>query len=212
MLARAHKPFSVDRSVVLLGVIGLHVAGVYLVSVYGGFRALVENTARALTVVTVPEDPRPDVAAPPPPPPTLQRPQAVDLPEPIFDFGADAAPGEGAITTVRVEQPHATPGEVARVPVIPPTPLSYRSRRSTDEYYPPASIRMAEQGVAVVRVCVGAGGELQGVPQVEQTSGHPRLDAAAVSWAREALTFTPARENGVPVAACKGFRVRFALR
>jgi outer membrane biosynthesis protein TonB len=59
---------------------------------------------------------------------------------------------------------------------------------------------------------VGTGGDLSGVPQVQRSSGHARLDAAALAWVREALTFTPATDDGVPVASCKGFRVRFALR
>jgi len=71
---------------------------------------------------------------------------------------------------------------------------------------------MAEEGAAIVRVCVGADGALEGIPQVSDSSGHSRLDAAAVAWAREALTFTPATENGRRVASCKGFRVRFTLR
>jgi protein TonB len=103
----------------------------------------------------------------------------------------------------------AAPGD----PVgIASTELSYRATRSPDDYYPATSLRLQEQGTAVVRVCVGASGRRDGVPTIESSSGSRRLDAAAVLWAREALAFTPATRNGTAVAACKGFRVNFQLR
>lgn len=107
-------------------------------------------------------------------------------------------------------------GEVAGVGVGPRVPLltelSWRAVRSTDEFYPPTSVTLQEEGVAVVRVCVGANGRIEGRPVVEATSGSRRLDAAAVDWARQALQFTPATRDGQPVSACKGFRVNFSLR
>jgi TonB family protein len=98
------------------------------------------------------------------------------------------------------------------VPDIPPTPLQFRAVRPADDYYPSASQSMQEEGLAIVRVCVTPAGKLDGKPVIESTSGSARLDAAALTWAREALRFTPATERGVPVAACKGFRVNFKLR
>jgi protein TonB len=95
---------------------------------------------------------------------------------------------------------------------IPATDLTYRATRSPDDYYPAASIRLQEQGVAVVEVCVNAQGRLDGRPVIQRTSGSRQLDAAAVRWASEALAFTPATRNGAAVAACKGFRVNFSLR
>jgi TonB family protein len=213
MLARAHKPLSWDRSAVLLGVIGLHVGGIYLVSVYGGFTALVEKTATALTLVHLaPDPPRPPIE-PARIPVQLQQVQHIEplLPDPL-PFAPEGVSRDDAITVVTTGGSAEAGVEVTRVPAVAPTPLTYRSRRPTDDFYPPVSIRMAEEGAAVVRVCVGAGGDLRGIPQVERSSGHARLDAAAVEWAREALTFMPATENGTPVASCKAFRVRFALR
>jgi hypothetical protein len=49
------------------------------------------------------------------------------------------------------------------------------------------------------------------MPTIENSSGSARLDGAAVTWAREALRFTPATRSGSPVSACKGFRVNFTL-
>lgn len=215
MHARSHRPaFSLDRSAVLLGVIGLHVGGVYLVSVYGGFDRVVEVAAKAFVVRTLPAE-EPDRPEPRLEPVKLEQASRLlpEAPQHLIDTFPDDPAGT---ITARVEPAGGNEppggGLSVRLPTIPATPLTYRSRRSTDEYYPAISIRMSEEGAAIVRVCVDAHGALQGVPRVTDTSGHSRLDAAAVAWAREALTFTPATENGSPVASCKGFRVRFALR
>jgi TonB family protein len=92
------------------------------------------------------------------------------------------------------------------------TALSFRALKSTDAYYPPASIRLQETGVAQVQACVTSTGELSRAPSLLASSGSPRLDTAAMAWVGEALRFTPATQNGVPVASCKGFRVVFKLR
>ena len=97
--------------------------------------------------------------------------------------------------------------------IVPaPTELRFEAIRPTDDYYPSTSLRLQEEGIAVVRVCVGPDGKLAGTPTIESGSGSRRLDNAAVTWAREALRFTPATREGRPVSACKGFRVRFSLR
>jgi protein TonB len=94
----------------------------------------------------------------------------------------------------------------------PTVPLSYMATKPINEFYPPGSIRLGEEGSSTLRVCVGANGLLSGAPTMETTSGYSRLDAAAVKWAREALRFTPAQRDGKAVPACKGFRVTFKLR
>ena len=83
--------------------------------------------------------------------------------------------------------------------------------KSPDEFYPATSVTLQEQGVSIVRVCVGANGRIEGQPTTQVSSGYKRLDQAAIRWTREALRFTPATENGVGVTACKGFRVVFNL-
>lgn len=211
MYARTHKSaFSWDRSAVLIGVIGLHVGGIFLVSVYGGLGGIVEKAAEALVFVPVdtPETPPPDI---PVERPRLQAANPFEPTAPEVVTEAQDTMARETIT-VRVDEGGAVSGGEAVRPTIQPTPLSYRPRKPTDDYYPAISIRMGEEGAATVRVCVDAKGALQGMPSVTDSSGHARLDTAATAWAREALVFTPATENGAPVAACKGFRVRFTLR
>ncbi len=154
------------------------------------------------------------------PPPELQivRPGKpvipVDIPVPDFVIQVEDPPANALVlppadtgpATVATEGPPS--GSVAQ---IPSTALQFTVVRSTDDYYPSQSLSLGEQGVAVVRICVTPAGKLDGRPAIETSSGSPRLDAAAISWAREALRFTPATRDGVAVAACKGFKVNFKL-
>lgn len=93
----------------------------------------------------------------------------------------------------------------------PTAPLSYVVTRPINEYYPPGSIRLGEEGASTLRVCVDTNGMLTGAPALETSSGYARLDAAALKWAQEALRFTPAQRNGKAIPACKGFRVKFRI-
>ena len=103
----------------------------------------------------------------------------------------------------------ATPEVIAPPPAD--TALRYRATRPSDDYYPPQAIRLGQEGVTIVRVCVDAMGAQSAAPQVISSSRSRLLDGAAVNWAREALQFTPATHAGAAVAACKDFRVNFTL-
>jgi periplasmic protein TonB len=156
------------------------------------------------------------------PPPELQveKPQqqtlaTFDLPDVVVEIpdmetppnALELTPADVGPLTPLVEGPPT--GDVAR---IPSTALQYSVVRPTDDYYPSQSLSLMEEGTAIVRVCVTSAGRLDGRPAIETTSGSPRLDAAALTWAREALRFKPATRDGVAVAACKGFRVNFKVR
>jgi TonB family protein len=104
---------------------------------------------------------------------------------------------------------NATPEVITPPPAD--TALSYRATRPSDDYYPPQAIRLGQEGVAIVRVCVDAMGAQSAVPRIIGSSRSRLLDGAAVNWAREALQFTPATHAGAAVAACKDFRVNFTL-
>jgi TonB family protein len=120
------------------------------------------------------------------------------------------APDTGTVAPPDVTS--GTSGGTGTAIPVPSTALSYRAVRSPDDYYPQASITLQEEGIATVRICVGPTGRLEGRPTIERSSGSRRLDNAALQWAREALTFTPATRNGAPISDCKGFRVNFNLK
>ncbi len=200
------------RQMVMGVTIGLHVM------VIGGLMTMkvmpdaVPEIPRIL-VQTRTEEPPPDEPRPMPEVklahersyvPTL--PGDISMPrEDIVVQGPDIPVWGGPTTTTTQET-----GSARIAPVL--TELTYQAVRSTDDYYPRISQQLAEEGATVVRVCVDAQGRIEGRPTVQSTSGSRRLDAAAVDWTREALRFTPATRDGVPMAACKGFRVRFNLR
>jgi protein TonB len=156
----------------------------------------------------------------------LPPPQAFDVPVrstpivvpvvPLIDLPPDIPADEATLvvpsTPARGDSPGVPEGTGSNVvPDIPSTPLQFQAVRPADDYYPAASLRLQEEGLVVVRVCVAPTGRLDGRPSIERSSGSPRLDAAALAWAREALRFTPATRNGEAIAACKGFRVNFSL-
>jgi periplasmic protein TonB len=158
---------------------------------------------------------------PPPPQPIPVEPQKlmVTVPTielPVFNVPEDtlAAPAITQETDSGPVQIEAGPAE-GLVMTAPParvfTDLTYRAVMSPNVFYPPTSVTLQEQGIAIVRVCVDGAGRIDGIPTIQTSSGHRRLDQAAIRWTREALQFTPATENAVGVRSCKGFRVVFNL-
>ena len=200
------------RHLVLLGTLGLHVLAFQLLSLtVSNYRtATAPDRLQAFFIDELrPSPPRASID-----PHRATEPQAgpaVVVPV-MPEFSFDTPTGDA----IAIDPGSPASAGSAETPVtqtpVPSTDLRYTARRPPDDFYPPASIRLGEEGVTVLRVCVSASGELDGGPVVTQGSGHPRLDMAARSWAGQALAFRPATRDGAPIAACKGFRVRFNLR
>jgi TonB family protein len=84
---------------------------------------------------------------------------------------------------------------------------------STDDFYPDASIRMAEKGAAIVKACVDGNGRLTSEPTIIESTGKSRLDEAALRLAKAGSGhYRATTENGRPVNSCYPFRIRFELR
>jgi TonB family protein len=84
---------------------------------------------------------------------------------------------------------------------------------NSDDFYPPQSRRLDEQGVGTVEVCVDANGRLTADPSMLQGTGSARLDDAALRLARAGSGhYRATTENGRPVNSCYAFRVRFQLK
>jgi TonB family protein len=83
----------------------------------------------------------------------------------------------------------------------------------TADFYPSASIRLGEQGLSTVQVCVDHHGRLTSDPTTVQGSGSTRLDQAALKLARAGSGhFRAATEDGQPVDSCYPFGIRFQLK
>lgn len=142
---------------------------------------------------------------PPPPPPEFERPQVeIPPPEVHIDFPMET----NAITDV-------TTKAVPKPPPAPPAPraMTHASGKfgSSEDFYPPSSIRLEEQGSVTVKVCVAPNGKLAEPPRVERSSNSARLDDAALKLAK-AGRFTPGTIDGTPTTDCFSFRVKFELK
>jgi protein TonB len=202
--------FFTRRTIVLFGIIGLHVLIAWLLA-SGLARRAIELVAPPLQTEIVEEVQKKD-EPPPPPPPQLERPP-VEVPPPDV---AIELPVETQSTAIQ---------DVTDKPVVKPPPPapSHTAVRvgggpgknfpSTDDYYPSASARLGESGTATIHVCTDAKGKLTEEPSVAETSGTPRLDEGALKLAKAASgRYKAATEDGNPIASCFGFRIKFQLR
>ncbi len=125
-----------------------------------------------------------------------------------IDLKPDVKPIEQVIPEFIFEQPTEPPLIVAPpTPPVTTTPVASGSNAVAPKLivnnkppYPPASIRAQEQGVTTISVCVSERGRTQSA-QVTESSGHSRLDDAALKWMKDAR-FHPAKKDGKPRAVC----------
>jgi protein TonB len=194
------------RLCVAATIAAVHAAGVYVaLSFAPQLKQVVAQVPLVVTFVTQPE-PTPERALPQvavvTPQPLVQLP---DLPQ--IDIPNDAPPAPRAITV---------PVQSAPPPAAQVTDRSTPKLVSTVEYvrepsprYPPQSRRLREQGLVVLRVVIDERGEASSI-EIETSSGHARLDAAA----RDAVLhaeFRPYVEDGEPRRALVLIPIEFAL-
>ncbi len=203
-----------QRTTVLIGgVVLLHVLALW--ALHTGL--LKRATDWVIPVVMVSDVPPMAVKPPPPPPPSLPTPaqRAAPAPTPLAlaplptpqPAPAPVSPPTVAATApvnapVSVTAPVAPVPSVVAVPApsppakvdMPTTVADYQAK--SPPLYPAMSKRMGEQGRVVLRVLIGA----DGVPQqaeVQQSSGHGRLDRAAAEAVMR-WRYVPGKRGGVP--------------
>lgn len=198
--------FFTRRTIVLFAIIALHV--------FLGWVLATGLATRAIQLVAPPiqtqivQQTKQQLKPPPPPPPQLQR-QQVEVPPPVIQINVPQAAQTHAITIVKKVVRAAPPPAPVRV-----TPLRAITNGfpPTDDYYPDASRRLGEQGTALVKLCIGAGGRVVGQPTIERSSGSSRLDQAAVRYAQATSGhFDPETRDGVPVTVCTALPIKFQL-
>ncbi|MGH8305863.1 MAG: energy transducer TonB, partial [Steroidobacteraceae bacterium] len=198
--------FMTRRGAVLVAIVALHV--------FIGWALATGLARRAIELVAPPiqtqivEEVKKDVAPPPPPPPTFERPP-VEVPPPDVTINVPVETTT-AIRVVNTPVVHAPPPREVRRTAAG---VGGRGFPNSDDYYPDASRRLEEQGVATVHSCVGPDGKLTAEPTIARSSGSNRLDGGAIRLAKAASgRYTPATEDGRPVAGCVSFNVKFQLR
>lgn len=204
------RPSFSRRTPVILLIVGLHALVI----------GVLATTIVAPKVLKASPPPRIDVSflprpAPPPPPPPAD-PTFTHI-QPDFDTPL--------IPLVRPEPTVAAEAPVTQAPPVKPTgpTLPKPVNRvmggpgagfpNTDDFYPETARLFGEQGVTTVGVCVDGAGRLTGKPTIDESSGSARLDGGALKLAQAGSGhYRATTEDGRPVSACYGLRVRFHLR
>lgn len=197
------------RSGTLFLVAGLHVALFY---------GLI-TTLSHIRVLATPPNLQNQVVKPAPPeklPPLLPEMKMIGLPKlvvdppPIIDVDNDPAPQvlEKPPVPYSPPPPEAPPHLVRQVAGGPGAGFP-----DTADFYPSQSIRMEEEGLSTVRVCVDPKGRLTSDPTTVKSSGSARLDEGALKLARAGSGhYRPTTEDGQPVSSCYPLGIRFQLK
>jgi len=107
-----------------------------------------------------------------------------------------------AVTNTVLETSHATPDRDYSPPDHTAAYLN-----NSKLFYPAATRERGVEGVVVLKVLVSAEGHPL-IMKIEQSSGHPMLDTAAL-WSMEEWRFEPARRHGHAVEALVEIPIHF---
>lgn len=199
--------FLTRRTAVLAAIIALHVLILYALAT-GLMQKAIKLAAPPIQTQIVRQVHK-HLPPPPPPPPQLVQ-QHVQVPPPIIQINVPADQSRAITVTKHVVR---APPRPAPAPPAVYTPLAEgRHFPNTQNYYPQSSMRLGEQGTAIVEVCVGANGRLTSAPRMVKTAGSPRLDRAAMRYARATSGhWVPEKRNGVPMNYCGQLPIKFQL-
>jgi periplasmic protein TonB len=220
---------TMQRRVVVAAIVGLHVVAVWaLLQVQAVRDAAVRAAPILVSLLATPVPPAPPPPTPVPVPVQKPQPRAKVQPAPPPQLLATTAtPMPESITVPppqEVPAPVAAPAPssvvsaepaVAAAPAPPPAPKllpdnAVQYLQSPQVVYPPLSLRRAETGLVIVRAYVGTDGGAPRKVQVERSSGHARLDQAALV-AVQAARFRPYAEKGQSVEGWALIPIRFQL-
>jgi protein TonB len=144
-----------------------------------------------------------EVPVPPPPQQTISEAPVPPLPAPVVV----AAPAPQPITPAPVVvQAPQEPEEIAMTSQM----LTAIYLRNPKPSYPNMSRRLNEQGTVLLRVFVTMAGDATKI-ELKESSGHPRLDHAALD-AVQTWKFVPARRGEQAVAAWVVVPIKFSLK
>ena len=209
-------------------VLAAHVVGGWaLLQVREVREAVADVAPMFVSLVASPAPPEPVKIEPPPPPPKPQ-PIVKQPPKPVIVTAQPTPAPAPFVVPAPPEQPPpiaepASPPVVAVAPSQPaprappaPAPAPKIIRASAVQYlepivlqYPRLSQRNGETGRVLIRVYIDETGLAKNA-QVNRSSGHPRLDDAALAAVQKAR-FKPYTENGVAVAGWAVIPLDFEL-
>ena len=210
-----------QRRAMVGAIVAAHVAGVWALLQIREVRDAVADVAPIFVSLVAPATP-PKIA-PPPPPPHPHRPCADRRPPEPRLIAAAPTSGAGAVrraAAARADAARARAGQRRgtcrprrrRPHRAPPRNLSASAVQYLEPLrveYPRLSKRLGETGVVMLRIFIDEAGRVRDA-QVGRTSGHPRLDDAAMAAVQKAR-FKPPSENGQAVSGYAQVPVDFQL-
>ncbi len=193
------------RLCVAAAIVAVHAVGLYVVVTLA---PQIQHAVAQVPLVV-------SFVSPPQAAPRLQLPQvAVVTPQllmrqpelPVIEIPTDAAPAARAIT---IPTPAPAPPAQQQERSAPKLVSAVEYVREPSPRYPPQSRRLREQGLVVLRVVIDERGAASSI-EIETSSGHARLDAAARDAVLRAA-FRPYVEDGEPRRALVLIPIEFAL-
>ena len=190
------------KGIILAVIIAFHV--LLVAALNSSLSTIVTERVFGPVETTVLEEPEDEPDEPPPPPPVVEVPPPFVPPPEISIADLPAPTNSTAISKVTsVKAPPPPPPKAAVRIAAKPDPRLMKSGRWKPEM-PPSVQREAKKagdlGSTILRCVVNAEGRCDRV-DVLQASPIPRLDEAAVKHAMRVWKFTPATEDGKPVAS-----------
>jgi protein TonB len=211
---RTRRPLDPRRTAAFVAIAALHVVALAALFVS---RHVDEapQPIQPMMVTFISETPPQPEPTPPPPEPVKPQPQPKMIATPKPSPSAITAPPieKPPVDEVAVEEappaPVSPPGPPAPAETIPPNFVAAYLNNPGPKY-PATSMKLREQGTVMLLVLVGVEGRAQKVT-VETSSGHPRLDDAAVDVVKGYWRFVPAKQGDQAVSAWVKVPITFKL-
>ena len=196
-----------QRRLAVAGILAAHVAGVWgLMQVSAVREAVLQAAPMFVDLIAPPAPPTPPVPPPPQPRPLPQK-----APPPAAVIAAPPSPAPAAFVVPAPPPEPAPPAPAPPVAVVaapaapapPPAPKiipasAVQFLEPPQIEYPRLSRRNSETGLVIVRAYVDAAGGAPRSVQIDKSSGHARLDQAALAAVQKSR-FKPYTENGRPI-------------
>ncbi len=199
------------RGTFLILLIAFHV--LLLWALKSGFAVKFLETITQPIKVEVIKEVKPEEPPPPPPPVKAVELPPVSVPPVLVDI---QIPVETPPITVTTNPPPPVASPPVYGPPQTPAPPSVTTARSilsapaVEDFYPPTSVQLNEEGKVKVKLCYDTKGKVT-ESSLAETSGKKRLEDAAVRMGRQ-YRFKPGTVDGKPIPDCVVLPVSFSLK
>lgn len=192
------------------------VVGFHILLVWGLVNGLARKAVELLPSpieTKIIEEVEAPIEEPPPPKPEFEPPPPPYIPPPDIVIAAPPKATTAITQTTQVKpkpKPRPKPRPKPKVKRVPPSIDFKRSPRACKQpRYPSASERLGEEGTSAISLLVGTDGKVQ-QSKVLQTSGHERLDNAAIK-AFSRCKFRVGTVNGKPEPSWFSIRYKWVV-